>query len=197
MPKAGSGWASHSGRWPNSTLELSPHSSELLESNWTARCEPWNTGGTLNPESERVHMILGESLREPASCWMRWRSTRKRLRSARTRAAVYLGLAATYWKAGEIDTGCCRLYSGPGTGPSGSRGERNHGGSPGSQGDYAAARKYAEVALAGNPDLGLRPPGNGQNPSLGRPAGSGHSGAEGGGQIRRNRLVLLPPPQGL
>lgn len=137
----------------DSALKLSPHSpaaGKYLDSALSAL----NRAAALNPASERVHLILGESLRDAGKLLDAVEEYKKAIAIRPDSAAVYLGLAATYWKAGEIDTVLPPLRRALELAPHDPEANGIMADLLVRQGDYAAARKYAEIALAGNPDLG-------------------------------------------
>ena len=137
----------------DSALKLSPHSpaaGKYLDSALSAL----NRAAALNPASERVHLILGESLRDAGKLLDAVEEYKKAIAIRPDSAAVYLGLAATYWKTGEIDTVLPPLRRALELAPHDPEANGIMADLLVRQGDYAAARKYAEIALAGNPDLG-------------------------------------------
>src|SRR5262249_20323011 len=86
-----------------SALKSSPHSPEAgkyLESALGAL----ERAVALDPHSERVHLILGESLRDAGKLVDAVEEYKKAIAIRPDSAALYLGLATTYWKAGETDT---------------------------------------------------------------------------------------------
>ena len=134
-------------------LQSSPHSLEArkyLEKALGAL----QRAAALDPNSERVHLILGESLREAGKLLDAVEEYKKAIAIRPDSAAVHLGLATTYWKAGEIDTVLPPLLRTLELSPRDPDANGIMADLLVRKGDYAAARRYAEIALSGNPDLG-------------------------------------------
>ena len=134
-------------------FQSSPHSPEgrkHLESALTAL----QRAGALDPKSERVHLILGESLRDAGKLMDAVEEYKKAIAIRPDSPAVHLGLATTYWKAGEIDRVLAPLQRTLELAPRDPDANCIMADLLVRQGDYSAARKYAEIALSENPDLG-------------------------------------------
>jgi tetratricopeptide (TPR) repeat protein len=135
-----------------SALKLSsrsPEAGRYLESAVGAL----HRAAALDPGSERVHLILGESLRDAGKLMDALEEYKKAVAIRPDSAAVHLGLAATYWKAGEIDTVLPPLRRALELAPRDPDANGIMADLLVRQGDYVAARKYVEIALSGNPDL--------------------------------------------
>ena len=134
-------------------LKSSPHSPEArkyLESALNAL----ERAASLDPRSERVHLILGESLRDAGKLVDAVEEYKKAIAIRPDSPAVHLGLATTYWKAGETETVLPPLQRALELSPRDPDANGIMADLLVRKGDYAAARKFAEIALSGNPELG-------------------------------------------
>ena len=107
----------------------------------------------LDPQSERVHLIRGESLRDARHLQDSIQEYQIAIRLRPGSAAAYLGLATTYWKSGEIDSVLAPLRRALELSPRDPEGNGIMADLLVRQGDFVGATRHAKVALEGNPGL--------------------------------------------
>lgn len=107
----------------------------------------------LDPQSERVHLIRGESLRDAGRLQDSIPEYQIAIRLHPGSAAAYLGLATTYWKTGEMDNVMAPLRRALELSPRDPEGNGIMADLLVRQGDLVEATRCAKVALEGNPGL--------------------------------------------
>ena len=107
----------------------------------------------LEPRSERVHLILGEALRDAGKLLDSVQEYEIALRLHPDSVAAYLGIASAYWKSGETDSVLPPLRKVLEFSPSDPEANGIMADMLARKGDYNAAIQHAMVALAGNPGL--------------------------------------------
>jgi tetratricopeptide (TPR) repeat protein len=107
----------------------------------------------LDPQSERVHLIRGESLRDAGHLQDAIQEYQMAIRLHPGSAAAYLGLATTYWKTGEMGNVSAPLLRALELSPRDPEGNGIMADLLVRQGDLVGATRCAKVALEGNPGL--------------------------------------------
>jgi tetratricopeptide (TPR) repeat protein len=112
-----------------------------------------NRAAALDPNSERVHLILGESFRDAGKLAESAEEYTRAIQIRPDSAAAHLGLATTYWKSGENETVLAPLRRALELAPNDPEANGIMADLLCRQGDYEGARRHAGAALSGNPEL--------------------------------------------
>lgn len=107
----------------------------------------------LDPQSERVYLIRGESLRDAGRLQDSIQEYQTAIRLRPGSAGAYLGLATTYWKSGGIDNVLPPLRRALELSPNDPEANGIMADLLVRQGDFVGAERHAKVALEGNPGL--------------------------------------------
>lgn len=107
----------------------------------------------LDPNSARTHLLMAESLADQGSFANAISEYQAAIKLDPDLDAAYLGLATEYWKQGEFDLALPLIQKVLAKTPNDPEANGMMADIQQHNGDNAAAKKYAEIALAGNPDL--------------------------------------------
>jgi Tfp pilus assembly protein PilF len=111
------------------------------------------TAVRLEPESDRAHLLLAEFYRDTGNTMEAVREYESAIRTRPDLAAAHLGLAAAFWKTGETERVTEPLNRALALAPDDPEANGILADLQVRSGDLAGARKAAELALRGNPDL--------------------------------------------
>jgi tetratricopeptide (TPR) repeat protein len=109
----------------------------------------------IDPQSARVHLILGESLRDSNKLVDAIPEYEAAIRLQPRMEAAYLGLATTYWKQAQWDDVMQPLQRALDLSPQDPEAHAIFADMLFRGGDTAGAEKHAEIALAGNSRLAV------------------------------------------
>jgi Tfp pilus assembly protein PilF len=107
----------------------------------------------LDPNSARSHLIMAESLSDSGNLTEAVREYQTAVKLDPRMEAAYLGLATTYWKQRQFDDALPALKRVLASSPRDPEANGIMADILEHNGEYERARKYAQTALAGNPDL--------------------------------------------
>jgi Tfp pilus assembly protein PilF len=107
----------------------------------------------LDPNSPRTHLLMAESLADQGSFANSISEYQTAIKLDPALDAAYLGLATEYWKQSEFDLALPLLQKVLAKTPKDPEANGMMADIQQHNGDNAAAKKYADIALAGNPNL--------------------------------------------
>jgi tetratricopeptide (TPR) repeat protein len=107
----------------------------------------------LDPASPRAHLILAESLRDEGNLTEAVREYQTVIKLDRSMEAAYLGLATTYWKNRQFDEALPLLQHVLAQSPADPEANGIMADILEHEGQYDRAKRCAEIALRGNPNL--------------------------------------------